>query len=79
MLDRLRFLPVRWLIPLLSFPRSGNGVYKPLDSSLRWNDEGVGMVFLPSDSPFGIPDKSLTSASTVIPAQAGIQGAEPGC
>ena len=23
----------------LSFPLRGNGLYKPLDSSLRWNDE----------------------------------------
>ena len=40
MLDRLWFLPVGWLIPLLSFPLSGNSLYKSLDSSLRWNDDG---------------------------------------
>ena len=40
MLDGLWFLPVRWLIPLLSFPLCGNGLSKPLDSSLRWNDDG---------------------------------------
>ena len=39
-LDGLRFLPVGWLIPLLSFPLCRNGLFKPLDSSLRWNDDG---------------------------------------
>ena len=33
---------------LLSFPQSENVLYKPLDSSLRWNDEGVDSGFLRS-------------------------------
>ena len=26
------------VIPWLSFPLCGNGLFQPLDSSLRWND-----------------------------------------
>ena len=57
MLDRLRFLPVRWLILLLSFLLCRNSLYKPLDSSLRWNDDtGIkisrqSLMSLPLDRP----------------------------
>ena len=79
MLDGLRSLPVRWLIPLLSFPLCGNGSFRPLDSSLRWNDDGGrDGFFCHSDSPFAIPAKFLTLAPSVIPAQAGIQEGRAG-
>ena len=40
MLDRLRFLPVRWLIPPLSFPLCGNDLHTPLDSSAACSRRG---------------------------------------
>ena len=70
MLGGLRFLPVRWLIPLLSFPLCGNGLSKPLDSSLRWNDDwGWNVFFCHPDSLFDIPDKIADAAPTVIYGQ----------
>ena len=47
--SQLRFLPVRWLTPLLSFPLRGNVLSKPLDSGLRRNDDGGrdGFVTIP--------------------------------
>ena len=58
---------------VLSFPHYGNVLLKLLDSSFRWNDDGDKWVFCHSDNPSAIPAELLTSALTVIPAQAGIQ------
>ena len=75
--------PARW-----SFPQSGNGLYKPLDSSLRWNDTGgVDSVLAclcnrpecrncKNDKASRLP--GYVYSLIVIPAKAGIQETKPG-
>ena len=50
----------------MSFPLRGNGLYKPLDSSFRWNDGG-GIARYLSDPP-----PSVIYSLVVIPAKVGM-------
>ena len=57
-------------MPLLSFPLCGNELFRPLDSSLRWNDDGGrDGFFCQPDNPFAILGKCPTPASFVIYGQ----------
>ena len=64
--------------PVWSFPPCGNGLSKPLDSSLRWNDGWGQNGFLPIRQLLCYACRIPDPNPIVIPAKAGIQEDEAG-
>ena len=69
MLDELQHFPVRARRIELSFPLSGNGLLKPLDSGLRRNDGGLDSSFCLAATGFlgGLFQTCLRQAGAALP------------